>query len=150
MAGNLIVYDKFKFLLGKKLVDLSVDAVNVVLLANGYTFDFTHTAYADLTNEVANGHGYLTGGQALANQTWTESGRTSTFDADDSRWDASGGTIGPFRKAALVLQTTVASIVKPLLGCIVLDANDQNIGDGNFFVINWNASGILTESGADS
>src|SRR3990172_1004860 len=49
--------------------------------------------YGDLTNEHANANGYTTGGQALANETWTHSGGTSTFDCDNVAFVASGGSI---------------------------------------------------------
>lgn len=107
--------------------------------------------YGDLTNEVANGNGYLTGGVALTNVTWTESSGTLTLDCDNAIWTASGGSIVA-RFAVIYLNATSNSIVKPLLCVCLLDTTPANITvtTGNSLTIAINASGIMTLSGADS
>lgn len=148
-AGNIIVYDSLKKFVGDNTINFATGAFKVALLANAYTPDLAaHTVYADLTNELATANGYTAGGAALANTTWTESGHTTTFDADDLTVSAAGGTIGPFRKAAIYLNATVNAHVKPLVGYCVLDAADISISDGNSFIIQWNVAGLLTLSGA--
>jgi hypothetical protein len=148
-AGNVIVYDSFKKFVGDGTINLATGAFKVALLANAYTPDLAaHTVFADLANEVAAANGYAAGGGALANTSWTESGHTTTFDADDLDFTAAGGAIGPFRKIAIYLNSTVNTHVKPLLGYCVLDASDITISDGNTLTVRWNAAGILTLSGA--
>ncbi len=42
---------------------------------------------ADLSgNQVSAGSGYASGGAALANVTWGQTGGTAKFDADDVTW----------------------------------------------------------------
>src|SRR5690349_16871944 len=70
--------------------------------------------YATLTNELANGSGYTTGGAAITSNAATFSGGTATFDCDDVTWTASGGSL-TFRYAVIYVNATVNTIVKPLL-----------------------------------
>jgi len=148
-AGNVIVYDSFKKFIGDGTINLATGSFKVALLANSYTPDLNaHTVYADLTGELSTSHGYTAGGSALAGTVWTESGSTTTFDADDLDITAAGGAIGPFRKLAIYLNATVNAHVKPLLGYCVLDASDITISDGNTLTVRWNAAGIVTLSGA--
>lgn len=59
------------------------------------------SVYADLTNEVANGNGYTTGGQDVVN-TFSETGGTATLSGQtDTVWTASGGTIPNIRYPVL-------------------------------------------------
>ena len=70
-----------------------------VVLVSGYTFNAGHTNFNTqiASTEIAGGNGYTTGGQVLTNITWTyDSGENrTTFDADDTTWNATGGNIGP-------------------------------------------------------
>jgi hypothetical protein len=107
--------------------------------------------YGDLTNEHANANGYTTGGIALANEVWTHSGGTVTFDCDNVVWTASGGDIVT-RFAVIYVDATVNSIVKPLLCVSLLDTTPANVTatNGNTLTVAINASGVFTLSGADS
>lgn len=150
-AGNVIVYDSFKVWLGDGTFDMNADTFNVMLVNNAYTPSIsTHSVLADITDEVANGNGYLTGGAVLASVTWTKSGSTTKFDAADPSWTASGAPVGPFRKGVIYKDGTANAHVSPLVGYCVLDASDITIGDGNTFSIRWAAAGILTLTGATS
>jgi hypothetical protein len=104
--------------------------------------------YGDLTNEVANGNGYTTGGVAITGVTWAESSGTITFDCDNAVWTASGGSIVA-RFAVIYKNATVNSIVKPLLCVCLLDTTPANVTatDGNTLTIAINASGVFTLSG---
>jgi hypothetical protein len=104
--------------------------------------------YGDLTNEHANGNGYLTGGVAIGNQTWTHSGSVSTFDCDNGVWTASTGSIVA-RFAVIYRNATVNTIVKPLLCVSLLDTAPANVTatDGNTFTVAINASGVFTMTG---
>lgn len=143
-AGNWIVYDAFREAVADGTIDLDNDTFNVILLSDSYTPSAAHSDNSDLTNEVANGNGYTTGGQALSSVTWGHSGTTATFDAADITWSASSGDIGPFRYAVINDVTADHLVAYCNLG------SDFTILDGNDFTIQMNASGILTLSGAAS
>lgn len=49
--------------------------------------------YTDLTNEVANGNGYTTGGVSVGSGTYVNSSGLQTFDVNDASWTASGAGI---------------------------------------------------------
>lgn len=70
-------------------VNVEADTFKNVLVADGYTPNFdTHDFYADITNELANGNGYTSGGKAITTPTLVASGGYLTFDADDTSWTA--------------------------------------------------------------
>lgn len=67
---------------------------NVALFgASSNASDLTRTRYAELTDEVPGGTGYLPGGSPLLDARWTREGRRVTFRAEDVAWTASTGPI---------------------------------------------------------
>lgn len=145
MAATITLYNNFRYALGKKLIDLSADTFKVVLLASGYTPDVeAHTSYSDLTNELSTANGYTNGGQALANTSWTQSTVTVAFDADDTVWTASGGSITA--RYAVVFDDT--STNDDLVAYILLDdsPSDVTASDGETFTLVYNASGIVVQA----
>lgn len=85
----------FGLSLEKALIDTLGESLeaedNKVLLVNDtYTPDFTlHDFYADVTNEIANGGGYTTGGAAFTSTEITLSSGTLTWDFADPSWTTS-------------------------------------------------------------
>lgn len=69
--------------------DLDTDSFKIALFQSTSNIGATSTTYAALTNEVASGNGYTTGGNAV---TGSLSGTTTvTFDTSDPAvWTASG------------------------------------------------------------
>lgn len=59
------------------------------------------STYASVSNEVSNGNGYTTGGQALGSRVWTTSGTAVKFDAADPVWTATGGSIANIKFAVI-------------------------------------------------
>lgn len=154
-AGKWKLYDKAKQYLADGTFDLD-DTTNwkmalFLSTSNCDTLTNTNDVYGDLTNEVANGLGYTTGGAAITGVTWTESSGTITFDCDNVVWTASGGSIVA-RFAVIYKNATVNTIVKPLLCVSLLDTTPANVTatDGNTLTIAINASGVFTLSGANS
>jgi hypothetical protein len=129
----------------KKLLSAGIDLVNdtikVMLLTS------THTSNADTqeflsdvnTNEVT-GTGYSTGGITLANKTVTQdnTGDLGKFDADDVSWTTSTITA---RYAVIYKSTGVAS-TSPIIS--IIDFGSNQTTSAGTFLIQWNASGILT------
>lgn len=141
MAANaLAFYHQFKEDLGKGLTDLDSDTLKVALLTSAYTPDAAHDEYSDLTNEVANGNGYVTGGATLTGVTFEQTAGVAKLDSDDVSWTASGGNI-TFRYAVLYNSTD-----GKLIGYILLDNTPANITilNGNTYTLQIPANGWFT------
>lgn len=124
---------------------VATNTFKVALVTSSYTFAATHTVYADLTNELATANGYTAGGAALGSVTLAQATSTVTFDAADTVWTASGGSIVA-RRAVIYVAATINSIVKPLIASILLDTTpaDVTTTTGNTLTLQYNASGIIT------
>lgn len=146
-AGNWIMYNSAREYIGDGSIDLDTNTFKLMLVTNSYTPSASHTQKSDVTNEVANGNGYTSGGATLSSVTWAHSGTTATFDAADPSWTASGGNIGPFRIGVIYDDTSASDL---LVAYCILDSSDITVTSGNTFTIQLNASGILTLSGASS
>ena len=152
-AGKWKLYEVAKKHLADGTFDL--DAASSWKLAlflstsNANTLSVGTNVYGDLTNEVAQANGYLTGGIAITAPTWTNVSGTITFDCDDVTFNASGGPITA-RFAVIYWNATVNTFVKPLLCVCLLDATpaDVTATDGNPLNVVMNASGLFTLSGA--
>ena len=107
----------------------------------------TQTVYADLTNELSTANGYTSGGATLGSVTWAQSTVTMTWDAADTSWAASGGSITA-RYAVIRSTVTANGHVEPLVAYILLDISpaDVTATTGNTFLLQWNASGIFTSA----
>lgn len=148
MAASLTFYESFREYIADGTIDLDTDTFKVTLHTSSYTPNAgTHTVYADLTNELSTANGYTNTGQALGTVTWGHTGGTATFNADDTIWTASGGSIVA-RYAVIRKDGTANAIVSPLICYILLDTApaDVTATTGNTLTLQWNGSGILTLS----
>jgi hypothetical protein len=143
MTASVSFYNNWKAAVNDAA--LRAATVKATLHASSYTFSAAHSVYADLTNELATALGYTNGGASLASIAWGQSGGTATFDADDTAWTASGGSIVA-RRAVLRVVGTINSQVDPLILSILLDSSpaDVTCTDGNSLTMIWNALGIFT------
>lgn len=142
-AGSFTFYDSFSEAIGDGTIDLDTDTLKVALFTSTYSPSASgDTAYSGLSNEVANGSGYTTGGATLGSVTWSQSGGVATLDAADSQWTASGGSITA--RYAVVYSSTASG--NDLIGYFLLDNSpaDVTATDGNTLTIQWNGSGIIT------
>jgi len=93
-AGAWQVFNIAKEKLADGTFDLDTNTFKMALttdaqaLAATFAGTSTNAQYSDLTNEVANGGGYTTGGKTLT-ATWVRSTGTITFDCDDQAWTSS-------------------------------------------------------------
>ena len=136
-----VIYNSFKRDIANGSIDLDTDTIKVLLVTSSYTPDQdAHDKRDDVTNEVANGNGYTTGGATLANKTMTANNTSNKgiFDADDVTWSASTITA---RGAVLYKSRGGASSADELIAYI--DFTENKISSGGNFTIQWNASGIL-------
>ena len=145
MPAQLNIYNAWALNVGRQ-VDLDTSlTVNVSLHTSAYTPNQdTHAVFADVTNQLSTANGYTSGGQALASMTWTRSGAIATFDAADTIWTASGGSIVA-RFAVLRVVGTLDTLVDPLIAWVLLDDTpaDVTTTSGNTLTLQWNASGIF-------
>ena len=143
MTASITFYNNWKAAIAEVVPRTAT--FKVTLHTSTYTFAATHNVYADLTNELSTANGYTNGGQALASVTWGQSGGTATFDAADTVWTASGGSIVA-RRAVIRAVGTFNSQVDPLVASVLLDTTpaDVTTTTGNTLTLQWNASGIFT------
>lgn len=153
-AGKWKLYEQAKKYISDGTHDLDDTANWKMALftstSNANTLSVGTGVYGDLTNEVANGSGYLTGGVALTGVTFTQTGGTASFDVTDPVWTASGGSITA-RFAVIYRNATVNTVVKPLLCVCLLDTAPADITatTGNTLTVTINASGVFQISGAN-
>lgn len=152
-AGKFKLYNLAKLRIGDGTFDLD-DTANwkmAIFLSTSNANTLTHGVYGDLTNEHANGNGYLTGGIALTGVTWTNNAGTITFDCDNPVWTASGGSITG-RFLVIYKNATVNSVVKPLLCVALMDTTpaDVTTTNGNTLTVTIDASGVFTLSGGNT
>ena len=98
--------------LGRGVIDLDNDTLKV-FLTNSAPVN-TNGVKADLT-EIAAGNGYTAGGNVVANNAYSQTAGVGKLTGDDVVFTAAGGSIGPFRYAALY-DDTPTSPADPLIG----------------------------------
>jgi len=142
MAASLTFYNSFREYVADGTIDLDTHTFKVMLVASGYTPSTAHTVKADVTNELSTANGYTAGGATLGSVTWGHSGGTATFDATDTVWTASGGSI--VARYAVIYDDTAAS--DELVCYILLDTTPADVTTtaGNTLTLQWNGSGIFT------
>lgn len=108
-ASPWVLYEQVAELIADGTIDLDDDTFKVQLHTSSYSPDAVNDVdAADLTDEVANGSGYTTGGVTIT-QTWTRSGGTAKFDSDNPTWTASGGSI--VARYAVLIDTTADRLI---------------------------------------
>lgn len=143
MAASITFYNNWKAAIAEVVPRTAT--FKVTLHTSTYTFAATHNVYADLTNELSTANGYTNTGLALSSVTWGQTSGTATFDAADSVWTASGGSIVA-RRAVIRAVGTFNSQVDPLVASILMDTTPADITTttGNTLTLTYNASGIFT------
>lgn len=140
MAVTAKVYNAAITSLANKEIDWGSDTIKVSLHTSSYTpSQTTHDYQNDLTNEVANGNGYTTGGATLTSKTEAFTGQVKKFDADDVTWAASTITA---RYAVIYDATPGTSATNPLIAYV--DFGADVVSSGGAFTITWDANGIFT------
>ena len=146
-AGKFKLYNTAKLKIGQSIIDLDGHTFKMALfLSTSNCNTLTYDEYADLTNEVANGNGYTTGGVTMTAVTLTNSSGTITFDSDNVEWNVTGA--GITARFAVIYDDSVAG--DPLLAVFLLDATPADVTGiaGDIIQVSINASGIFTMSGA--
>ena len=122
-------------------VDWTGDTIKVALATSSYTPDQdAHDFYDDLTNEVANGSGYTTGGATLGSKStsYDSASNETRLIAAASSWTTASFTA----RYAVVYKDTGVAGTSPLLGYVDF-GGDETVSSGTF-TITWDAtSGVL-------
>ncbi len=141
-AGAWTVFNIAKEKLADGTFDLDTQTFKMALttssqaLAATFAGSSTDCRYADLTNEVANGNGYTTGGKTLT-CTWVRSTGTITFDCDDQSWTSSTFTA----KYAVIYADNTND---DLLCFCELDTGGSLSPAAGTLTVTINASGVFT------
>lgn len=122
-------YQHFVEAVGLKLHDLNTDTIKIAL-TNTTPNAGTHEGLADIT-EISAGNGYSAGGNVVANNSYSQTGGTATFDGDTIVFTASGGSIATFRYAVLYNDTSTGD----KLIAYYDSGSAQDITDGNTFTV---------------
>lgn len=138
------IYNKAKKKIGNGTISLA-GAFRIALAQSASNFaTFTLSLYGSLTSEVASGNGYALLGKALATIAWTvgASAKQYKFDADDSVWTGTGGTI-PNIKGAVIFKSGTAG-ARHLLAFCSLTSSQFTLGSGNTLTVQEASGGIFT------
>jgi hypothetical protein len=142
-----VIYNSFKQLLMTGDVRLDgggSQAFKCMLVTSSYVPNIdTHTSYRDVTNEVANGNGYTTGGASLSGITVTRdlTNDLGKWDATDVTWANSTITA----RGAILYRSDPSDQTTNWLICYFDFTTDKSSSSGDF-TIQWNANGILNLS----
>lgn len=124
-----------------KTIAYTTDAIKVGLSTSAYVPSQAHQHYSDITNEVANGNGYTTGGVALGSPTNTVASSTQTLSGANVSWTSSGaGFTAAFAWGYDSTPGTAAT--DPLIWYVDLGGN-QSVSGGAVLTIAWSGSGII-------
>lgn len=137
-----VVYNSFKADIMNGNIDLNTDTIYLMLVTSTYVPDIdAHEKRSDVTNEVAPGGGYATGGAEATTPTVAidDTNDRGIFDAVDVTWGASTITA---RGAVLYKSRGGASSADELI-CYIDFVSDKSSTAGDFKVT-WDAVGILT------
>jgi hypothetical protein len=150
MASGLFIFPnlaKLNFFNATNILGANLANFKLLLLTNVFApNDATNEVLADLTDEIANGNGYSTGGIALTGVALTQAGGTVKFTSNPAVWTAAGGSIPAWRYGYLYYNGTLNSKVSPLVGHFLGDNTPADIPattNGNTLTVTMNAAGIM-------
>jgi hypothetical protein len=133
-VATYVKYQCFAQDVGRKVHNLHTDVLRIAL-TNTAPNAATHTVLADVT-QIAASNGYSTGGNAVPNNAYSQSGGTGTLVGDAVVFTASGGSIPAFRYAVLYNDTSASD---SLIGYWDYGTN-LTITDGNTFTVKENSA----------
>lgn len=133
MASVMYNLGKVKLLTGA--IDLDTDTIKVALVTSSYTPNIdTDEFYSDITNEVANGNGYTTGGETLTTLSVTAdtTNDRAVVNADSSVWSSATFTA----RGAVIYKSTGTAGTSPLIAYIDFGADKSPVS--GTLTIDWN------------
>ena len=111
---------------------LDSDSIYIALYTSSASLGAATDGYIT-SNEVANGNGYTTGGNALASKAVTENSTSGVFDAADPEWTSATFTA----RGALIYNKTLGDASSNARGAIaILDfGGDFSVSGGTFKIV---------------
>lgn len=128
-AGTFILYRA-------NLDDLSIQSllgatVKLALVDSDYTPNAAnngHSLWADVSaDEIANGDGYTTGGETVANDATNLVTNGHNYTSDNVEWTASGSGIPAWRYGVMYVLGTLWGKTNPLIGYFVGDSTPADV-----------------------
>ena len=142
-ASAWAFYNTFKEYMGDGTIDLDGDTFRMGLFQSTSNFaTATLSRLSEVTNQVANGNGYTTGGATISAITWATGASASEmrFDSTAVIWTATGGTIANI-KGAVIYSDTAAN--DELVCYSTLTTSQFSLTDTNTLTITPSANGIF-------
>lgn len=138
------VYNAAKVDIVDGTIDLTDTTANYfrVVLVDDYTFDATHTTYADVSGDEVAGAGYTAGGDGLSNVAVSQTAGTAKWDADNITWTDSTITADG---AVIVFTADGTTDNADVLLCYIDFGDDHSSSSGDF-TIAFDSAGIITWS----
>ena len=129
-AGTFTLYSKN--LDDLRINDLTGAVVKIALVSSVYTPNTDsstgHSLWSDVSaNEIANGFGYVTGGQALAGDVATAIAGGFKYTSGNVAWTATGGPIPAWRYAVKYVVGSLWGMTNPLIGYMLGDSTPADI-----------------------
>ncbi len=147
-VGPWTFYNKFRFKLGKKIIDLGVDAFGISLFkSTSNAATLTLSTLGSVTNEISATGGYALHGRSVLARVWTvgTSAKQFKFFASAPIFTASGASLNNIKFAVLHDKTVGASAgLNPLVAFCQLSTAQFTISSGNTMAIVNPATGIFT------
>jgi len=111
---------------------LDSDTIMIALYTSSATLNATTDGYIT-SNEVANGGGYTTGGEALASKTVEENSTSGVFDSADPEWTSATFTA----RGALIYNKTLGDASSNARGAIAIlnFGGDFTVSGGTFKIV---------------
>ena len=150
-ASAWAFYNQFKMFLADGTIDLDNDTFRLGLYTSASNAaTATLSTRGQITNEVANGNGYTTGGKTLSAVTWATgaSAGEMRFDCTAKIFSASGGSIANVRYAVVYDESTGASAGnRKICFYSALSTAQFTVTDGNTLTITPSANGLFELNG---
>lgn len=135
-----------------KLTDLTGATIKLLLTSSAYTPNTTetgHSVLADITNELAAGNGYTTGGATLTSPAITAITGGYKFSTSSASWTASGAGLPAWRYGVIYVSGALWGVTSPVLGYFTGDSAPADVpltASGNTLQINCPANGWFTDT----
>lgn len=134
--ASFVKYDQFIEDLGLGVHNLNADTLKIAL-TNTLPTVATDAVLADIT-EIAAGNGYVSGGNVVASNAYSEAAGTGSLTGTDVVFTASSGNIAQFRYAVLYNDTPTGPI-DPLIGYWD-NGSAVDLTDGSSFTVDFGAT----------
>ncbi len=141
------IYNRAKYHLGNKALDLNTDVFRLALVTSASNFaTLTLSTWGQITGEVASAGGYASSGYTLSAPTWGTGTSAKQYKFDSTAWGpytATGAAIDNIKGAVIFLSAASAAAAK-LLAYASLTSTEFDLAQGNTITITPAATGVFT------